>query len=96
MKYIRRAMKGAEYLDKKLGTKSWRKKIDKDRLDLLLPCDCILGQLYLDYYEGTRNLGITDYGRTAQRMGFCFEWDPGKGQDHRYQELTEAWKEVLK
>lgn len=55
---------GADLLDKH-GPADWRSRVDLSRLDILDPDNCILGQIYGDYNQGMKSLGIvtgTAYG----------------------------------
>jgi hypothetical protein len=53
---------------------------------------CIVGQLYGGYEEGITELGIWD---EDSKYGFEVpEWGPGEWK--KYEELTQAWREILR
>jgi len=86
---LRKARRGAAFLDAKLG-RGWRRKIRRRDLNLASPCNCIIGQLYnCDFEGGLRDLGIRS-DRSVERFGF--EETPLA----QYDDLTEAWLEVLR
>lgn len=82
------ARRGAEYLDAKLG-RGWRRKIRRRQLDLSDSCNCIVGQLNDGHYR-PYTFGVS--WRSESRLGF--DVGPSSGDD--YEELTEAWLEVLR
>ena len=89
-----KAKRGAAFLDAKLG-RGWRRKIRRRDLAMQVgsyergECGCILAQLYGDYFDGARHLGIA-WGDDVRSLGF------ESSGDTTYGDLTEAWLEVLR
>lgn len=97
-KPLTRARRGAAFLDKKLG-RGWRRRIRRRDLDLSAgvyegpgSCGCVLAQLSFvgDFKIEAELLGLDDLA--IERYGFDIEEDT----DDKYDELTEAWRVVLR
>ena len=75
-------LRGVALLDEKVP--DWRERINPDRLSMVSCNSCILGQLFGNYFEGARMLGIygSDYGFNVS------------GED-TYLRLRQLWKEQL-
>lgn len=91
---LTKARRGAAFLDEKLG-RGWRRKIRRRDLDMASfyysgkgTCGCIVSQLYTAYCDGVDALGID----IAQQRRLGFEVDDRE----EYEDLTEAWLEVLR
>lgn len=78
-----KAGNGAAWLDEH-RTDNWRSLINADRLNIDDPCNCVLGQLYGNFYDAVRQLGIGF--QNTDRLGFDGDRDFA---------LTDAWKEEL-
>lgn len=101
-----RIRQGIKLLDEK-GPSNWRRRVNLRTLDLGVPtgdCGCVLAQVFGNYGEGCRALGITLDNTTeasaasAAFTGFERLVAPGEGWGNRekeYAELTEAWREAL-
>lgn len=85
-----RVKKGAEQLDSVYGT-GWRDKIDTATLNLSSSTKCTLGQVYGDYHEGLRKLGLSSYNTDAQDYGFT-TLDSG---DPSNSKIAAAWLRLL-
>lgn len=72
--------------------KNWADKIDVTKLDLSDSKTCVLGQVYGEYMDGLRNLGLSVYGMDAQVYGFA-SIDSG---DPSNKKIQAAWLRVLK
>ena len=83
---------GIAWLDA-YGPRSWRSKIARaikaDRLDLADTEHCILGEIYGDYHEGLRRLGLL----TGAPLGFVFQ---NHGRPQLYRVLTHEWKRLYR
>jgi hypothetical protein len=102
-KNIERARRGAAWLDEKLG-RGWRRKIRRKRLRMETgymhrgECGCILAQLDL----ARSGDGTGDFTRLAEDLGMTalvshgFVAHGAADGLTRYDELTEAWREVLR
>ena len=55
---------------------NWREHIDKDQLDMSSCRHCVLGQLYGDFADGLRDLGVCTM-KSSSGFGFC-SWDTGQ------------------
>jgi fumarate hydratase class II len=76
---------GAALLDERAP--DWRDQVDPDRLDMQNACDCVLGQVFGNFYRAIESDLKISYLQ-AYRLGFECE-----GPD--YGPLTEAWREEL-
>jgi hypothetical protein len=104
-KNIERARRGAAWLDEKLG-RGWRRKIRRRSLRMEQgymhrgECGCILAQL--DLARGGNASGNGDFARLAEDLGMTalvshgFVAHGSADGLTRYDELTEAWREVLR
>ncbi len=82
-----RAQRGYVLLDEK-GPDDWKERIDPLTLDMNNTYNCILGQVYADFWRGTETLEMTHdetvhYGFNAQSFGA------------EYALLKLAWLELL-
>jgi len=93
---------GAALLDKRLGTRTWDKRIDLDALNLGSSCNCVLGQLYdgeadgeSGYVHGQRVLGIDGFGPAGPaEHGFTV---PGFGSSAAtWGALTRTWRQLIR
>lgn len=80
---------GADYLD--LMMPGWRIEIDRDRLDLSSPRDCILGQLFGAYEDALGALSLNQV--LAVAMGFDVAVEDPSPED--YLDLQTEWQRVL-
>ena len=81
------AIKGAQFLDEKRP--DWAKEINRKRLNMTSPYNCVLGQLYGFYHYGLNALCI----RTSSDLGFI---TPDKAQGVHFTALNQAWLELIK
>jgi hypothetical protein len=83
---------GIALLDKR--TPAWRERIDPDRLAIASCEDCVLGQLYGDYFDGREALlgdaPLIDASEWAVAHGFTSE-SPSEEPA-----LTAAWRRALR
>lgn len=91
-----RVQKGAALLDAHFGGSIWRGRIDLATLDIRHPKQCILGQLFGDYFSGGLvALRLPAASPAAHDVGFIEHWasDP----EHRDRELAleQAWHDYL-
>lgn len=77
----------------------WRGEVNAERLDMRMPNDCVLGQLYSNYWQavGVRSAyspNIVMRHEEAAERGFTIT---GKHSDPKtmWEKLTMQWKEVL-
>lgn len=106
---LARARRGAAFLDKKMGSKSWRRKIKRSRLDMQAggfrpwqtgSCGCILAQLDP---RSPDDSFMDDHGYFAMRhrLGIngarvvTLGFDVGDRGPH-YEDLDAAWKQVIR
>lgn len=82
-----RARSGARILD--AYEPAWPERIDCTRLNMLNPWRCVLAQVYGDYHQGLRALGI-DVRDNVARSTFAIThgFSPGFDDGDR---LAEAW-----
>lgn len=94
---LERVEAGAARLDGSQGGPGWEAHVDLTTLNMQDPRCCTLGQLYGDYDTGATDLGI-DRGDEdeddfpAYDLGF----DTYYGMASEYEELTEAWRELVR
>lgn len=91
-----RVTAGVALLDAK-GPADWRSRINLNILDLDDAYNCILGQLYGEFIQGAKHLGIGGAGgRLDASAAFGF-YTPYSGADWatEYFALTVAWMSVL-
>lgn len=98
---LARARRGAAFLDTRY--KTWRKKINPERLDLAqgtyyprgVECGCVLAQLD----AGFRNSFFGSFSDRSMRLGLSDTEDEKLGftaEDlNDYPVLTDAWRKVL-
>ncbi len=73
------------------GPEGWRSKIDKDRLNLNIYSDCVLSQVYGDFFS-------TDLdGHELVQNGFDLHICGRSNEEmvEQFERLTNAWKAVL-
>jgi hypothetical protein len=91
-----RADRGVKALADRYAGYSWVASIDLATLDMSNCKDCLLGQLFGDYYMGLNALGLP--GGTAfgfmEDPGFFFEY--GMSYEEQYAILTRVWVEELR
>jgi hypothetical protein len=87
-KYVERVACGIERLDEKLGEFAWQRGIDPYALAIDDYYLCVLAQLFGNYGEGFRELGL---GSKDEAIACGFEVDDLDNPD----ELTQAWLDVL-
>jgi hypothetical protein len=87
--YLDPVTNGAKVLTEYFGDDSWKGRINPDTLVMSSPCKCILGQLFGDYWNGLRTMGLDDNSNHAA-LGFDVVFDEGV-----YIHLTETWREYL-
>jgi len=63
-----RVAAGAEWLDARMP--GWVDKVSLDRLRLLSPCDCILGQAFGDFYTAPLPCEFEARDEVAANLGF--------------------------
>jgi len=91
-----RVQRGMTLLDKEYP--GWREKINLAYLDLSSGCDCVLGQVYGHYIEGSHEIGLV---MTDEEEPYTPE-EAAALDSHGFnspscscEELTEAWKQAL-
>lgn len=102
---LERARRGAAWLDAKLP--GWRRKIRRRKLDMEMgymepgDCGCVLAQL--DFKRGKPLPGghsdpVGSYSRLAEELDLRSPVKLGfiAGFGYTYDDLTEAWREVLR
>lgn len=88
---------GSALLD--IARPNWYNEIDLERLDLTMPVDCILGQLYGIYSDGIDDLHLTTndrysaVGGTSARFGFTM---PNYEPHEDWERLTNLWRKEIK
>lgn len=93
----KRVAKGAQLLDQKRP--GWYREIDTSNLNMAERGDCILGQLYPYYSNGTSELfGHSMYTMAEWREEKDHGFDLGGGWDriHTYGALKRAWIKEIK
>ena len=80
-----RVRKGIDLLDRKIP--GWRIQIDFDALDIGWSSKCVMGQLFGDFGDGIRELGLADIG--GYEFGFA-----SYGGREGFRDLTDKWKEL--
>lgn len=87
-----RVLAGAAVLDAH-GPTDWRSKVSLDRLDMSSSDNCILGQVFADYWNGrvalSKAIGVENDVSWARDLGFT------AGTGTMFGELDNAWKEYL-
>ncbi len=88
-----RVTMGVEYLDSR--TPGWWKHIDLRTLDVTSATNCVLGQVYGTYGDGTEGLGIDD--ETATTLGFITLDEDGYYTDElATRQLSPHWRGVIR
>lgn len=72
MKSSIKIKRGVELLNEK--SPGWHSKIDLDRLDMADRDDCVLGQLFGDYFDGLEAIGVRPDRDVS--FGFNFKVPP--------------------
>src|SRR4029077_12412117 len=88
-KAVARAVAGAALLDRL--TPGWWRLVKLRPLDINSTCNCVTGQLFGDYGDGLRELGLTD--DEAEEYGFTTN-DRDSGST--MYTLTRAWKQEIR
>jgi hypothetical protein len=78
---------GATMLDAK--EPNWFLRINIEILNIDSPSRCILGQLYGDYFNAAREMGIAG---KEESLGFCIDWD---SNELSFDDLEDAWKREI-
>lgn len=73
--------KGVKFLDQNLGER-WPERIRNEELNLRQGCNCVIGQLYGDFFAL-----FTDVTDESVELGFAVSHDAGNAYEH----LTETW-----
>lgn len=84
-----RVAAGAAWLDEhKAG---WERGISLERLDLMDPCLCVLGQVYQNYWIAVTRF-FEDDTTSAARFGF----DAFRGEDDSaFEDLDATWRRTI-
>lgn len=110
-KFQTEVMHGAQVLDAWFADNAhdggkdlnWRNSINLRTLDLTQVEDCVLGQVFGDYYEGLYKLGIEDRRMTRYELGFSMypdtetdfwttDWDEElRKEAANWEELQNEW-----
>lgn len=89
----KRVEAGAKFLD--VVKPGWKKKIDLKKLDLQNSFTCVIGEVYGNFFEGTKELQIErDRNNLAEILGF--DMPESESYDARFATLTRIWKNFLK
>lgn len=83
-----RVAAGATFLDDN-GPAKWYEKIDTDKLDIQSSRNCILGQLYGEFFDGRNDLGLND--DDTGNMAFRFDGERGPARTA----VNDAWREEI-
>lgn len=99
--------RGAKLLDD-IGVRAWRDKIDPDKLNLVSPFSCVLGQAYHDKWNAQSNRNSSPFHFALKALGMAdeaslYEYDEEKAAEYGfdtegsdYDSLTETWLKMLK
>jgi len=94
MDYAQQVQNGIALLDQYWGP-DWRSRIDKDRLRMSNVGDCILGQLFGEYYRGIRVFDLSGSEDVNDPKGAAFHGFHAAAQDYespfRWDRLRNAW-----
>lgn len=82
---------GAAFLDEKVP--DWAEQINLVQLNIATLHDCPLGQLYGNYYEGLRKLGL-DQDRDPDRYGFRIH-SSARAWDTTRQAMNQQWHDEI-
>lgn len=80
------AHQGARLLDSAMP--GWASKVDAERLDQQTTKNCVLGQVYGDYWHGLDGLGLEFGGQF--KYGFSMPYSTADFE--KWQVLTDAWR----
>lgn len=84
--------RGVQLLNREVT--DWYDLINLDLLDILHGDQCVLGQLFGDYVDGLRELGLT--AKESNAHGFCFGYDLANYSYAGWADLTEQWKSAIR
>lgn len=101
--YEAQIQKGAELLDTHFGGPEWRERINTDSLLMRNIHNCILGQLFGNYWDALSTLGVREYQTylanervpVASDYGFQMPMDTDDWMDNGYQTLQAEWVTYL-
>lgn len=82
--------RGIELLDKQRP--GWRDQVDPQRLAMGSDLTCVLGQVFGDFCEGLKALGLDPMTRDDAYYGFV---TPRYRLDNGYFRLSAAWREAI-
>lgn len=91
-----RVAAGAAHLDEQ--ETGWWERIDLDRLNLMSPCRCVLGQLDTgmqpneDWDDICRRFGLDDSADEDISLGFCASGDEGVSE---WRHLESEWRNLI-
>ncbi len=92
-----RVANGIALLDRE-GPEGWRERIDCDSLDLADGCNCVLGQVYGDFWPAIAAFAPTetrDAFSVAHAFAVSWEANASESLPDRYAPLTAAWRRAL-
>lgn len=81
--------RGVEYLDQDLGP-SWVEDIELDELELWSGCNCVVGQLYGEFWK--------QFDSLWKAQGYAFslpetmDYMRGNEREYLYADLTQEWR----
>ncbi len=94
-KYGERIARGAAFLDERAP--GWRQRIDLDKLEMVNPAQCLVGQLFGDYYRALGpNLGLA--ASEAIPLGLNLAMNDSSGsedEDRNYETLDAEWRQYI-
>lgn len=67
--------------------------INIDKLDMKLPCKCVLGQAHGNYYDAMKEWGLS-HARSVF-YGFALNTTEDEDEEWHWDELTIAWQRAL-
>ncbi len=85
--------KGAEFLDQNADIEGWRGKINLDKLHMGNIYQCVLGQLFGNYWDVIHQYDISS--ANSQAMGFMADTFSDDYAENGYDTLNREWKEFL-
>ena len=83
--------RGVAFLDK--ADKGWEACIDLDTFDVVLPCRCVIGQVYVEAYDDACELLGIGTIRNQSRLGFD---ESILLSSLTYRGLQEEWVKAIK
>lgn len=84
--------RGISLLDEKVP--NWRDRINWETLNIACFGNCVLGQLFGDYFYGWEELVAKSGVPVGYHWGF--DMSPGYDMSEGYRQLTETWKALAK